>query len=144
LKEALGLRAKGLRDIATTHGKKALAGFGTRPTKGNERGGVSLPETASRTACGFESSFRTQRSISLHRAWPASSVAALDGRHQLRCATFFFFFFFSNRCADVMKAGSDFFLIGANPDGCVNHPAGGRPGDLDEKGTTENAARRRA
>src|SRR5689334_17193885 len=100
--EALDFAAKGLRDIRDTHGKKALAGFGSAKGTNEE---AYLFQKLVRT--GFGSNNVDHCTRLCH----ASSVAALmEGINSGAV---------SNQVRDVMKA-EVIFLIGANP--TVNHP----------------------
>src|SRR6195256_2294819 len=100
--EALDFAAKGLRDIRDTHGKKALAGFGSAKGTNEE---AYLFQKLVRT--GFGSNNGGPLTALRH----ASSVAALmEGINSGAV---------SNQVRDVMKA-EVIFLIGANP--TVNHP----------------------
>src|SRR5256885_6947261 len=100
--EALDFAAKGLRDIRDTHGKKALAGFGSAKGTNEE---AYLFQKLVRT--GFGSNNVDHCTRLCH----ASSVAALmEGINSGAV---------SNQVRDVMKE-EVIFLIGANP--TVNHP----------------------
>jgi formate dehydrogenase major subunit len=100
--EALDLAAKGLRDIRDTHGKKALAGFGSAKGTNEE---AYLFQKLVRT--GFGSNNVDHCTRLCH----ASSVAALmEGINSAAV---------SNQVRDVANA-EVIFVIGANP--TVNHP----------------------
>jgi formate dehydrogenase major subunit len=100
--EALDLAAKGLRDIRDTHGKRALAGFGSAKGTNEE---AYLFQKLVRT--GFGSNNVDHCTRLCH----ASSVAALmEGINSGAV---------SNQVRDVANA-EVIFLIGANP--TVNHP----------------------
>jgi formate dehydrogenase major subunit len=100
--EALDLAANGLRDIRDTHGKQALAGFGSAKGTNEE---AYLFQKLVRT--GFGSNNVDHCTRLCH----ASSVAALmEGINSGAV---------SNQVRDVMKA-EVVFIIGANP--TVNHP----------------------
>jgi formate dehydrogenase major subunit len=100
--EALDLAAKGLRDIRDTHGKRALAGFGSAKGTNEE---AYLFQKLVRT--GFGSNNVDHCTRLCH----ASSVAALmEGINSGAV---------SNQVRDVANA-EVIFVIGANP--TVNHP----------------------
>ena len=100
--EALDVAAKGLRDIRDTHGKRALAGFGSAKGTNEE---AYLFQKLVRT--GFGSNNVDHCTRLCH----ASSVAALmEGINSGAV---------SNQVRDVANA-EVIFLIGANP--TVNHP----------------------
>src|SRR5688572_27889730 len=100
--EALDFAAKGLRDIRDTHGKKALAGFGS--AKGTNEEAYLFQKLV---RAGFGSNNVDHCTRLCH----ASSVAALmEGINSGAV---------SNQVRDVVNA-EVIFLIGANP--TVNHP----------------------
>ena len=100
--EALEVAAKGLRDVRDTHGKRALAGFGSAKGTNEE---AYLFQKLVRT--GFGSNNVDHCTRLCH----ASSVAALmEGINSGAV---------SNQVRDVANA-EVIFLIGANP--TVNHP----------------------